>query len=97
MANGGLEASFKWFADRSAKVVSSAWFFAVNCVLCVAGYFLPSQYDRLTYILSVVTWLVAILIQHTQTRDTTALQAKLDELIRVNDRARNSLIGSEKH
>lgn len=87
---------FKLFADRSARLVGAGWFFAVNCVLCIAGYFLPSQYERWTYILSVVTWLVAILIQHTQTRDTSALQAKLDELIRSNERARNDLIGIEK-
>jgi low affinity Fe/Cu permease len=36
------------------------------------------------------------LIQATQTRDTSALQLKLDELIRVNREARNRLVGIQE-
>jgi low affinity Fe/Cu permease len=35
------------------------------------------------------------LIQNTQNRDGAALQAKLDELIRVTKAARNDLVGVE--
>jgi len=35
-------------------------------------------------------------IQNTQSRDTQAMQLKLDELIRVNEMARNSLINLEE-
>jgi low affinity Fe/Cu permease len=45
---------------------------------------------------TIVTFLMVFVIQHTQTRDTQALQLKLDELIRVNETARNSLISLEE-
>lgn len=45
---------------------------------------------------SVVTFLMVFVIQNTQNRDTRAIQLKLDELIRVNEEARNSLISVEK-
>ena len=44
---------------------------------------------------TIVTFLMVFLIQSTQTRDTQALHLKLDELIRVNRAARNSLLNLE--
>jgi low affinity Fe/Cu permease len=45
---------------------------------------------------TIVTFLMVFVIQNSQTRDTQALQLKLDELIRVNKAARNSLIELEE-
>ena len=45
---------------------------------------------------TIVTFLMVFLIQSTQTRDTQALHLKLDELIRVNRAARNSLLNLEE-
>jgi low affinity Fe/Cu permease len=45
---------------------------------------------------TIVTFLMVFLIQSTQTRDTQALHLKLDELIRVNRSARNSLLNLEE-
>lgn len=45
---------------------------------------------------TILTFLMVFLLQATQTRDTTAIQAKLDELIRIHDAARNELIAVEK-
>ena len=44
---------------------------------------------------TIVTFLMVFLIQSAQNRDASALQAKLDELIRAVDNARNEFIGVE--
>jgi low affinity Fe/Cu permease len=45
---------------------------------------------------TIVTFLMVFLIQNTQNREGAALQAKLDELIRVTQAARNELVGLEQ-
>jgi low affinity Fe/Cu permease len=45
---------------------------------------------------TIVTFLMVFLIQNTQNREEIALQAKLDELIRVTREARNDLVAAEQ-
>ncbi len=44
---------------------------------------------------TIVTFLMVFLIQNAQNRDASAIQAKLDELIRAGGDARNEFIGIE--
>jgi low affinity Fe/Cu permease len=51
--------------------------------------------DGTNLAINVLTLLFLPILQATQNRDGAALQAKLDELIKVNKEARNDLIGLE--
>lgn len=44
---------------------------------------------------TIVTFLMVFIIQHSQNRDTQAIQLKLDELIRSNNAARNRMMDLE--
>lgn len=44
---------------------------------------------------TIITFLMVFLIQNSQNRDSAAMQAKLDELVRAIDAARNQFIGIE--
>lgn len=44
---------------------------------------------------SVITFLIVFLLQHTQNRDTLAIQLKLDALIKASEQASDRFIGLE--
>lgn len=97
-----LEDFFRKFAQRTAALVGAPWTFALAVlaliVWAVSG---PLFGFSNTWQLiintgtTIVTFLTVFLIQHTQNRDNKALQLKLDELIRANDKARNRIVDLE--
>lgn len=93
---------FRRIASRTSHGVGSPWAFIVAfAVILVWGMtgFLFHYSDTWQLVINtgttIVTFLMVFLIQNTQNRDSHALHLKLDELIRANELARNSLMGLE--
>ena len=60
----------------------------------VAGTMLGAQDATIATAVTMVTFVMVFALQHTSSRESRALNLKLDELIRVTE-ARNDLIGAE--
>lgn len=93
---------FRKFSHWTSEKVGSPWAFAVAIVAIIAwavsGPFFGFSENWQLLIntcTTILTFLMVFLIQNTQNRDARAIQLKLDELIRVIDPARNTLIDIE--
>ena len=93
---------FRRIADATASVVGSPGAFSATVVATAVWLILGPVFDfsdtwqlSMNTIASQVTFLIALLLQNTQNRDTRVLQLKLDELIRSTGNARNHLINLE--
>lgn len=98
-----LSRGFTSIADRVARVTGHPYTFLLSCIVitlwAVAGlYFhgLDRWQSVVNTVMAIVTFLVVFLIQSTQNRDSAAIQAKLDELIRALEPAKNKFMGIEK-
>lgn len=97
-----MEEKFQRFTRKIERAVGSPWAFLMALVSVVvwAG-FGPFYGFSDTWQLvcntgsTIVTYLLVFIIQATQTNDTKAIHAKLDELIRVTDAARNEIMLAE--
>jgi low affinity Fe/Cu permease len=94
--------AFTGFANVTSRLAGRPLTFAICIVLIVAWALTGPIFhysDTWQLIINtsttIVTFLMVFLIQNTQNRDNAALQAKLDELIRVTN-AKNGFIGIEK-
>ncbi|MBP7703973.1 MAG: low affinity iron permease family protein [Caulobacter sp.] len=96
-----LDKLFTRFANSTSKVAGKPIAF-VTCISLVVVWAVSGPLfgfsDTWQLVINtsttIITFLMVFLIQNTQNRDNAALQAKLDELIRMSD-ADNSFIGIE--
>jgi low affinity Fe/Cu permease len=96
----------QWFADLCSSVANFCgrppiFALALLYVICWAGlgpalHFTDTWQLIMNTASSIVTFLMVFLIQNSQTRDSMALQAKIDELIRSQAKADRRLISLEK-
>jgi low affinity Fe/Cu permease len=94
---------FSRIANWCSETIGTGWFFITSALLSTLSMFLPQYYDFSINLISVVTFLIAILIQRTQNEQETRMEVKidginekLDELIRSIEGADDMYRGIEK-
>ncbi|HWC56017.1 MAG TPA: low affinity iron permease family protein [Sphingomicrobium sp.] len=93
---------FNWFATKTSTAAGQPLTFvtavAVIIIWAVTGPIFKFS-DTWQLIINtgttIITFLMVFLIQNSQNRDGAAMQAKLDELLRAVDKAREKFIGIE--
>jgi low affinity Fe/Cu permease len=93
---------FSRFAHTISFRLASAWSYVAGVVLILAwvvsGHFFnysPQWQFVMTAGTSIATFLLVLILQHTDYRQIKAIQLKLDELLRAMDRARDDLVRLE--
>ena len=97
-----INRAFTQFANMVSRVAGRSWAF-IACILFVLVWAITGPAfgfsDTWQLVINtsttIITFLMVFLIQNTQNRDNAALQAKLDELIRISA-AENRYIGIER-
>ena len=93
---------FNWFATKTSTAAGQPLTFVtavlVILIWAVTGpifHFSDTWQLIINTGTTIVTFLMVFLIQNSQNRDGAAMQAKLDELLRAVDKAREKFIGIE--
>jgi low affinity Fe/Cu permease len=101
-AKNSFNDTFRKIASSAAAAVGSKWAFILSIVIVLVWaltgpifHFSDTWQLVINTGTTIVTFLMVFLIQNTQNRDSKALQLKLDELLRANRAARNTLVDLE--
>jgi low affinity Fe/Cu permease len=81
----------RWLTDLGVFAAHPAAF-AIIVVYAVAWLLFQRETFDWHAVATLATWFMTLVIQREEHRDTQALHAKLDELLRVHGDARNDLI-----
>jgi len=98
-----LSRRFALIAGSIARITGHPLTFVLSCTVVAVWAFASIVFhladtwqSLISTAMAMVTFLMVFLIQNTQNRDGSAVQAKLDELIRALEPAKNKFIGIEK-
>jgi len=93
---------FRKFANKVSEITGSPWAFIAAASVIVAWaisgpifHFSDTWQLVINTGTTIITFLMVFLIQNTQNRDARAIQLKLDELLRTDEAARNSMVDLE--
>lgn len=97
-----MDRIFSHFSSRTATLAGQPFTFVLACMVIVVWLVSGPVFgwsDTWQLVINtgttIVTFLMVFLIQNAQNRDASAMQVKLDELIRAMAEARNDYIGIE--
>ena len=95
--------TFRYLAEKVSRIMGSSYTFFVALLLILlwgaSGFYF--QFDNTWQLIvntgtTIATFLLVILVQNTQTRESRSMQLKLDELLYGTKNTRNSLLEIEE-